>query len=80
MPERGNDQAGAAQPAIGERAEELVPEDLRLAGLDGDARNLAVAVYYQAGDCAAICREGRLTATATMAATLTIRPPRRTLM
>ena len=76
----GDDQTGAAQAAIGEGAEELVPEDLRLAGLDGNAENLAPAICHPAGDCAAICREGRLTATATMAATLIIRPARRTLM
>ncbi len=40
----GDDQASAAQAAICERAQEFVPEDLRLAGLDGDAQNLAAAV------------------------------------
>jgi len=40
----GDDQTGAAQAAIGEGAQELVPEDLRLAGLDGDAQDLAPAI------------------------------------
>lgn len=34
----GNDQTGTAQAAVGERAKKLVPEDLCLAGLDGDPR------------------------------------------
>jgi len=40
----GDDQAGSAEPAICERAEELVPEDLCFAGLDGNAETLAAAI------------------------------------
>ncbi len=40
----GDDQTGSAQASIGERTQEFVPEDLRLAGLDGDAQNFAAAV------------------------------------
>jgi len=40
----GDDQTGAAQAAVGKGAEELVPEDLRFTGLDGDAENLAPAI------------------------------------
>jgi hypothetical protein len=58
-----DDQAGSAQAAIGEGAQELVPEDLGFTGLDGNAQRTSR-------------RPSRLTATATMAATLTIRPPR----
>jgi hypothetical protein len=39
-----DDQAGAAQAAIGEGAQELVPEDLGFTRLDGDAQNLASTV------------------------------------
>jgi hypothetical protein len=40
----GDDQTGAAQAAIGEGAQEFIPEHLCLAGLDGNAQNLAAAV------------------------------------
>ena len=40
----GDDQAGAAQAAVGEGAEELFPEHLGLARLHGDAHNLSAPV------------------------------------
>lgn len=44
LPRGGDDQAGTAQAAVGEGAEELVPEHLCFAGLDRDAQNLSAPV------------------------------------
>ena len=40
----GDNQTGAAQAAIGEGAQELVPEDLGFTGLGGNAQDLAPAI------------------------------------
>ena len=48
LPRGGDDQTSAAQAAVGERAEELVPEHLCFAGLDGDAQNLSAPIQI---DC-----------------------------
>ena len=39
-----DDQLDTAQAAISQRTQELIPEHLRLAGLDGDAQNFASPV------------------------------------
>ena len=40
----GDDQTGTAQATVGERAEELIPEYLCFAGLDGDAQDLSAPI------------------------------------
>ena len=47
-----DDQLDPAKATVGQSTQELVPEHFGLAGLDGNAQNLAPSVYYPAGDCA----------------------------
>jgi len=53
-----DDQLDPAKATIGQRTQEFVPEDLGLAGLNGDAQHLAPPVHCPTGYCPAIPERG----------------------
>jgi len=80
----GDDELHASEAAVGERAEELGPEDLGLGGAGGDAQDLAAAVGVDGHGAPATFHVAELQGVPGRerpggTATLTIRPPWRDL-